>query len=133
MDRRPYRPANEVMHPGVFTIDGMATAAEAIAQMKKHGVTALVVERRGPEDAWGTVSLLDLARGVISQGLNPAMVNVYEIMTKPIVTIREDMDAHHVAQLFVNLKLRRAPVSNAKGELVGMITLSDVVLGIHES
>ena len=57
---------------------------------------------------------------------------IYEIMTKPIFTIRGDRVDHHVAQLFVNLKLRRVPVSDADGKRGGMLTLSDRVLGICE-
>ncbi|MBW2317130.1 MAG: CBS domain-containing protein, partial [Deltaproteobacteria bacterium] len=49
------------------------------------------------------------------------------IMTKPLITVPSEMDIRYVARLLYRTGVRRAPVE-AQGELMGMISLSDLVL-----
>jgi CBS domain-containing protein len=115
------------MQEGVDFIDGMATAKEAIATMRSKKVFALLVKKRNLEDAWGIIAIQDLIRGVIIPGRLPKDVNVYEIMTKPVITIPADMDIRYVARLFYRIGIRRAPVED-QGELIGMVSLSSLIL-----
>jgi len=119
--------AKEVMRRNVVTIDGMATVREAISKMRSENVTALIVDKRHPKDAWGIVTITDLVREVIAPGRSPDDANVYEIMTKPVITVPPDMDIRYVARLLRRAGVRKAPVE-AQGELLGMISLSDLVL-----
>jgi CBS domain-containing protein len=119
--------AQDVMRREVVTIDGMATAREAIEKMRSENVTALLVGKRHPNDAWGIVTVPDLVREVIAAGRSPDDTNVYEIMTKPVITVPPDMDIRYVARLLHRVGVRRAPVE-AQGELLGVISLSDLVL-----
>jgi CBS domain-containing protein len=119
--------ARDVMHKGVTSIDGMATAKEAAAKMRELGVNDLLVEKRHSDDAWGIIVVQDLIQGVILPGQSSDEVNVYEIMTKPVITVPADMDVQYVARLLHRAGIRRAPVEEG-GELVGMISLSSLVL-----
>ena len=110
-----------------MTIDGMATVQEAIAKMRSENVTSLIVDKRDSSDAWGIVTITDLGREIIAPGRRPDDANVYEIMTKPVITVPPDMDIRYVARLLHRVGVRRAPVE-AQGELLGMISLSDLVL-----
>lgn len=115
------------MHKGVVSVDGMATAREAAAMMRDRRVSALLVEKRNPDDAWGILVVQDLIRGVIIPGRSSTEVNVYEIMTKPVITVPADMDIRYVARLIYRAGIRRAPVEE-KCELVGMVSLSSLIL-----
>ena len=119
--------AKEVMRRNVVTIDGMATVRNAIREMRSENVTALIVDKRHPKDAWGIVTITDLVREVIAPGRSPDDANVYEIMTKPVITVPPDMDIRYVARLLRRAGVRKAPVE-AQGKLLGMISLSDLVL-----
>ncbi len=125
--KTPIVQAKDVMRRNVVAIDGMATVLEAIAKMRSENVTALIVNKRDPSDAWGIVTVTDLVREVIAPGRPPDDTNVYEIMTKPVITVPPDMDIRYVARLLYRVGMRRAPVE-AQGELLGMISLSDLVL-----
>ncbi|WP_029896041.1 CBS domain-containing protein [Desulfohalovibrio reitneri] len=118
----------DVMIEEVLSIEGMATAKEAAAMMRSNQVSELLVAKRTPDDAWGIVTVQDLAREVISQGQRPDEVFVYEIMTKPVVTVPADMDIRYAIRLLQHVGVHRAP-ADEKGEIVGMITLSNLVLG----
>jgi CBS domain-containing protein len=119
--------ARDVMHKGIVAIDGMATAREAAQTMRSEKVSALLVSKRHADDAWGIVVVQDFIKGVIMSRRSPAEVNVYEIMTKPIITVPADMDIRYVARLIYRAGIRRAPVEDG-GELIGMISLSSLIL-----
>ena len=119
--------ARDVMHKGIVSIDGMATARDAAAKMRSEKVSYLLVEKRHSDDAWGLVAVQDFVKEVIIASRSPEEVNIYEIMTKPIITVPADMDIRYVARLIYQAGIRRAPVEDG-GELIGMISLSSLIL-----
>jgi len=124
--KTPIVQAQDIMRRNVVTIDGMATVREAIAKMRSENVTALIVNKRDPKDAWGIVTIPDLVREVIAPERPLDDTNVYEIMTKPVITVPPEMDIRYVARLLCRVGVRKTPVE-AQGKLLGMISLSDLV------
>ncbi|MXY36210.1 MAG: CBS domain-containing protein, partial [Dehalococcoidia bacterium] len=98
---------SDLMGPEVHTIDGLATAAEAMAAMKQLQISSLVVNRRDDDDELGIVTVSDLAREVITRDRAPDRVNVYEIMTKPALTVRSGMLARYAVRLLVRFGVSR--------------------------
>ena len=123
----PITRARDVMQKEALMIDGMASAKEAVAKMRSSQVTELMVAKRNDDDTWGIVTIIDLVKGVMVPGRNAENVFVYEIMTKPVITVPAQMDIRYVIRLMQHIGVRRAPVED-KGEIVGMITLSSLVL-----
>ncbi len=119
--------AKDVLEKSFVFIDGMATAQEAAAKMRSERSRCLLVQKRHDDDAWGIVVIQDFIKGVLVAGRSPAEVNVYEIMTKPVITVPADMDIRYVARLLYHAGIRRAPVEE-KGELIGVISLSSLIL-----
>lgn len=117
----------DVMSTRIISIDGMATAREAAALMREEKVHSLLVNKRQADDAWGLVSVQDIINGVLIPGKRADEVNVYEIMTKPIMSVPADMDIRYIARLLHRVGMRRAPVEE-NGQLIGMVTLSSLVL-----
>ena len=126
-DRTTIIRARDMMHKKIVSIDGMATAREAAAKMRSEKVSSLLVKKRHTDDAWAILVVQDFIKGVIIPGRSPAEVNVYEIMTKPIITVPADMDIRYVARLIYRAGIRRAPVED-NGELIGMISLTSLIL-----
>lgn len=119
--------ARDVMRKGLVTIDGMATAKEAAAKMRAEKVSYLLVDKRHPDDAWGIVVVQDFIKGVVIPGRSPSQVNVYEIMTKPVITVPADMDIRYATRLIYRAGIRRAPVDDG-GQIVGMLSLRSLIL-----
>ncbi len=119
--------ARDVMTKEIVSIDGIATAGEAADKMRSEKTGSLLVNKRHDDDAWGIVVIQDFIKGVIIPGRSPAEVNVYEIMTKPIITVPADMDIRYVARLIYRAGIRRAPVED-RGELIGMVSLTSLIL-----
>ncbi len=118
--------AREIMASPVVVINGMATVAEAIETMKSEGVRALIVDRREPDDAYGILTMRDIAYLVLAVEADPADVLVHEIQSKPLVVVNPDLDVRYVARLMANLGLSRAPVI-FDGKVQGIVSVSDIV------
>lgn len=121
--------ASEIMTQDVVTIKGFATIADAVKLMKDKGLRALIVEKRLADDAYAMVTETDIVYKVAAFGLDPKEVRVYEVMTKPCITVTPDLGVEYVARLFANTKIRRAPVVGDSG-LLGIISISDI---LHKS
>jgi predicted transcriptional regulator len=118
----------DVMSPDVRRIEGTATVADAIHAMRAAGVSSLVVERRDLQDEYGLVVITDIAREVIARDRAADRVNVYEVMTKPVLTLPVDMQARYAVRLLVRFNLSRALVVDGHRSPVGIVTLRDLVL-----
>jgi signal-transduction protein with cAMP-binding, CBS, and nucleotidyltransferase domain len=114
------------MQKDVLSIDGMASSKEAAAMMRASNVSELMVSKRSDDDAWGIITIMDLIKDVIVPGHDAESVFVYEIMTKPVITIPAQMDIRYAIRLIQRIGVRRAPVEDM-GEIVGMLTLSSLI------
>ena len=121
---------SDLMVSGVRTIDGLATVNEAMTAMKQFGVSSLVVNRRHDDDELGVVTVTDIAREVIATNRSPDRVNVYEIMSKPVLTVRSRMQARYAARLLVHFGISRTLVVDEAGNPEGILTLRDMVMGL---
>ena len=117
----------DVMKHHVDFVDGMKTVKEALHEMKHIETKTLIVNKRHDYDEWGIVVISDIARKVLAVDKSVERTNVYEVMTKPAVTIRQDMDIRYCARMFEQLGLSRAPVVK-HGEIIGIISYTDMVL-----
>ena len=120
-----------VMSPMPAPIDGMATVHEALELMRENNVYSLVVERRRPGDEYGMVVVSDIANKVIADNRSPDRVNVYEIMSKPVLTISADMEIKYAIRLLGRFGLSRSVVVDGN-EAVGFVTLTDMVFRFYE-
>ena len=125
-EQQPVR-VSDVMTPRYETVDGMMTVAEAIEKLKANNAIALIVNKRHANDEYGIVLIRDIAREVLARDRAPERVNVYEIMSKPVVSVGPEMDIRYCARLFSKLGLSHAPVID-DDKLLGMVSYSDLVL-----
>ncbi|MBT8487765.1 MAG: CBS domain-containing protein [Gemmatimonadetes bacterium] len=118
---------SDVMSSKVVYIDGMATAKQAAELMRQEKTEALIVSKRDEHDAHGIVVVQDLVRAVILADMDATEVNVFEMMTKPVLPVPASMDIRYVVRLLMRTEMRRAPVEE-NGELVGVVSLSSLIL-----
>ena len=118
---------SDVMKSQFDMIDGKLTVADAIKRMEHVETKTLIVDKRHDDDEYGIVLLSDIAKHVLAVDRSPERVNVYEIMTKPVITVRPAMDIRYCARLFNRLGLSRAPVLE-HGRVVGIVSFTDMVL-----
>ncbi len=119
--------ARDVMSGKVVYVDGMATAKEAAELMRQENTDALIVSKRNEDDAYGIVVVQDLIRTVVLTDMDSTEVNVFEMMTKPVIPVSAGMDIRYVVRMLMRAGMRRAPVEE-NGEFVGMVSLNSLIL-----
>ena len=124
--KKPIR-VRDVMKTSYDLVDGMDTVADALKKMAHVETKMLIVDKRHDNDEYGMVLLSDIACQVLARDRAPDRVNIYEIMTKPLITAEPDMDIRYCARLFERFDLSRAPVVE-RGEILGVISFTDMVL-----
>ena len=126
-DSKPIIRVREVMKTRFDFVDGMTTVAEALRTMRHVETKALIVTRRDDDDEYGMLLISDIACQVLARDRAPERVNVYEIMTKPVISVAPDMDIRYCARLFERFDLSRAPVIE-DGTVIGIVSFTDMVL-----
>ena len=116
-----------VMSNTYVMVDGLMTVAEGIQLAKQKQVKALIVKKRHDDDEYGIVLMNDIAKTVLAQNRPTERTNIYEIMTKPALSVSPDMNVKYCARLFERFGISRAPVIK-HGEIVGMVSYNNIVL-----
>ena len=117
----------EVMKKKFDLIDGRVTVMEALRTMRHIETKSLIVDKRHDDDEYGMVLISDIAKKVLAKDRSPDRINVYEIMTKPLLTVDPDMDIRYCARYFEKFDLSRAPVVENR-KVIGIISFTDMVL-----
>ncbi|CED57683.1 CBS domain-containing protein [Aliivibrio sp. 1S165] len=116
-----------VMSNTYVMVDGLMTVAEGIQLAKQKQVKALIVKKRHDDDEYGIVLMNDIAKKVLAQNRPTERTNIYEIMTKPALSVSPDMNVKYCARLFERFGISRAPVIK-NGQIVGMVSYNNIVL-----
>ena len=127
MSNKPIIRVRDVMKTNFNMVDGMSTVADALETMLTVESMALVVDKRHPDDELGMVMLSDIAREVLAEDKAPDRVNIYEIMSKPVIEIKPEMDIRYCARLFGRFGISRALVTE-NGEAIGVVSYTDIVI-----
>ncbi|OUS27874.1 CBS domain-containing protein [Thalassotalea sp. 42_200_T64] len=117
----------DAMNDGFIVCDGLETVADAMSKVQAQRVSTIIIQKRNDNDEYGAVFLSDIAKKVIAKDKSPKRVNLYEIMTKPLLHIVPEMDVRYCARLFEQFNISRAPVIE-NNEIIGMISYKDIAL-----
>lgn len=127
MSSRPVIRVKDVMKPDFDLVDGMDTVADVLKTSEHAESKCFIVNMRHDDDEFGIVLLSDIAKRVLAQDKSPERVNIYEIMTKPLISVDPNMDIRYCTRLFENFGLSRVPVVENK-KVVGIVGYTDIVL-----
>lgn len=117
---------NQVMISQFKTVEGIMRVADALKIMKDENINAVLIEPRDDSDAYGILTLRDIARKVISQRRRLQETHVYEIMSKPVLSVPAEMPVPYAARLLTNFNVSYAMVID-NNEVVGMVSLNGIV------
>ena len=104
-----------------------ATVAEALAILREKNANYLIVAKRDEDDEFGIVMVADIAKQVLAPNRSPERINVYEIMTKPVLPVKPEMDIRYCARLFHRFGISSAPVIE-NDEIKGIVAYDQLVL-----
>lgn len=110
------------------------TVADVAQLMKKEdiGPVLIVSDKDNGKRLVGIVTDRDLAIKVVGEGRDPKKTKVEEVMTEKIITCRMDDDVQNAMKAMAQYQLRRIPVVDNAGMLVGIISQADVATRVNE-
>ena len=117
----------QIMNDNFSIIDGRLTVQEALTILRQKEAGCLIVRKRNEHDEYGIVLPADIAKKILAKDRSPERVNIYEIMTKPVISVSPEMDVRYCARLFDRFGLALAPVIE-NDQVLGVIGYNDIVL-----
>ena len=128
-----------IMTPNVITVNEKQTLREASKFMYQHNIGGLIVlmdtsnnENAEIDKPIGIITERDIARLVaFSSNLSTDTV-ISEVMSKPLITINQNSSIKEVTDLMQKNDIRRLPIVDNKGKLVGIITAKDILRSLLE-
>ena len=127
MNKKLLIKVRDVMKNEYDMVDGLDTVATALHRMNHVEAKCLIVNKRHDDDEYGIVMLSDIASQVLAKDRAPERVNIYEIMSKPVITVDPEMDIRYCARLFFRFGISRAPVVE-KRQIIGIVSRTDMVM-----
>jgi CBS domain-containing protein len=109
----------------VLQIDASATVLDAVKAMVGGNVGALIVTQ--DEQLAGIVTERDYLRRVTLEGRDEQTTPVREIMSAPFVYISPDATIEECMAIMTERRFRHLPVLEDERELVGIVSIGDVV------
>jgi CBS domain-containing protein len=117
---------NDIVGRPVRAVRPSNTLVEAAGLMCRHSVGALILTDESEETPLGVVTDRDLV-WMISEGLDPATATVDELVRAPLETIGIAESLSDATTRMRRAGVRRLPVVDAEGRLVGLLSLDDVL------
>ncbi|CAI2718347.1 CBS domain-containing protein [Nitrospina watsonii] len=121
----------DVMMPDFLKLDGVTRVSDALRRMQDGNMHVALVEPRNEDDVYGIMTLKDVARKVIGERLKVHETHVYEIMSKPVLSVQASMPIPYAARLLTNFNVSYAMVMESN-DVVGMISLNGIVKNWRE-
>jgi CBS domain-containing protein len=121
---------NQLMIKDVTSLPAYATVLDAAKFMTDMNVGTVIVTVE--DSPTGLLTDRDIVTKVLAQEKDPKTTKIDEIMVTPVVTISEDKGIFDVTKLMSTHGIRRFPVVDANGKLVGVIALDDVIVLLGE-
>jgi CBS domain-containing protein len=110
------------------------SAMEAANLMGRSNIGAVpVVEDIQSKKLIGILTDRDLALKVVAEGRDPARTRVQEIMSYPLVTCSPDDELETAVRSMERNRVRRIPVCDNTGRIVGIISQADIAIRVRSS
>jgi CBS domain-containing protein len=118
------------MTQGVECVAPTTTLQEAAAKMKSLNVGPLPVCEG--DRATGIVTDRDIVVRGVAEGRDVRTTPVQDVMTRGVVTVKEDDDVKDAARLMKEHQIRRVVVADRDQRVVGIVSLGDIAVDTHD-
>ena len=127
-------PISELCNREVTIIQKEESVLEAARLMRQHhvGDVVIVEEQNGIKKPIGIVTDRDLVVEIMATELDPAVITVGDISVSKLVTIQGNTGIFDTIQYMRRNAVRRSPVIDDRGGLIGIITLDDLLQLLSE-
>jgi CBS domain-containing protein len=112
----------------VATLSAKATCAEVARSMRRQNIGSIVIEEDGTPI--GIVTDRDLAMRLVADELEAGSVTVDRVMSAFPAFSNPHRDLRAAIDVMLEMGVRRLPAVNAKGQVVGILSLDDILIDL---
>lgn len=112
----------------VVYVDPDIPVTDALETMRRRYINSVIISKTKDSPNFGILTSTDICDKIVAQGRDPSTVQVREIMTSPVITIRTDMSMAECAKIMKEKNIHHLPVADEKDNLVGMISATDFLV-----
>jgi CBS domain-containing protein len=127
----PYTVAEWMSSP-VLVVDADTTVAYALTLMRRRNIHSLVVNIAEDSLTYGIVTTTDVRDKILAVARNPSETTVREIMTAPVLTAKADWSLQECSRRMQQHNFHHFPVVGPGGELIGLISSTDLFRAAEE-
>lgn len=121
--------AREIMTRDPRTVTAGSRIQEAARLMREGDVGLIpVVDGSDSRKLVGVISDRDIAIRVVAEGRDVASATVGDAMSTEVRSCREDSSVDDVMEVMGNEQVRRVPIVDERGSLVGIVAQADIVM-----
>jgi len=113
----------DVMVKEIVTVNPTTKIVDAVELMNKNDIGCLVVTRKGRPV--GIMTERDVLKKIVCGCKDPEQTRVSEVMSKPLVVGRVDMDWLEAVKMMLDRNIKKLPILEGE-RLVGLVTLTDI-------
>jgi CBS domain-containing protein len=118
----------KIAHVPPARVDADQSVFDAVRVMAKEGVGAVAVIEQGEKaELCGIFTERDVMLRVVLQKLDPEKTKVREVMSSPVATIPEDMNAEDAFNQMVGGHMRHLAIVSKDGALLGMLSIRNLL------
>lgn len=114
-----------LMSKKVVTIEVSSSVFDATREIMDRDIGCVVVLK--DKKLVGIVTKGDILREAVMKRLDPSQLNIERIMTQPVLTIEPSKTLSDASVLMAQENLTKLPVVDKSGNLIGIITSSDII------
>ena len=124
--------AREIMTKDPRTVTPDTGLQEVARLMQSEDVGIIPVVEAGGTSLLGVVTDRDIALRVVAEGKDATSTKVSDVMSKGVRTAKESDSVDDVMELMGKEQLRRIPIVDDRGALVGIVAQADIVLQAND-
>jgi CBS domain-containing protein len=118
---------SEVCSHDVVFVAASESVVEAAKIMRRCHVGDVVVVKDDNGRGIGVLTDRDITVELVAAEVDPATVSVGDILTRNLVSVKENDDIYDALVEMTDHAIRRIPVEDVDGRLVGILSLDDIV------
>lgn len=112
----------------VVFVDPDQTVYEILSIMRRRYINSVLVRKSDNNPDYGIITSRDISDKIVAENRNPKELSVKDIMSSPIVAVRQELSIKECAMLMREKHIHHLPVIDENGLVIGMVSASDFLL-----
>ncbi|PKO09932.1 MAG: hypothetical protein CVU40_08590 [Chloroflexi bacterium HGW-Chloroflexi-2] len=112
----------------VVFVDPDQSVYEILSIMRRRYINSVLVRKSDMNPEYGIITSRDISDKIVAENRNPQELTVKDIMTSPVVSVRQDLLIKECAMIMREKHIHHLPVIDDNGLIIGMVSASDFLL-----